>query len=444
MSYSNDIHELSETVLSQALSMGASEVSIAVSSSESMTLTRRDDKVEVASSSTSKSLSLDLLIDDKFSSHSTSDLRSEALTPFLTRAFDATKLLSPDPMRALPDPKLMGRTVSDEALRLSDPTFSDHTPHSRTATAEALEVAANATCRTLDPISVAAHRTDGSATDAYLTSNGFSQVTHETWSMLGAEVTMQGSDGKRPEASASYVHRFAAQLPSVEEIANELATRAQSRLNARPAKSGRYTLILKNRAARQLLGVLAQGLSGHAIYHKRSSLAGKIGDVVASPLLTIIDDPLLPMGLGSTPWSGDLLKSRRRTIVDKGVLREFNLGLYYARKLDKTATTGGQSNWVIPPGEDRWQDLATSHPKAILVDGFLGGNANPATGEFSFGVQGTLLQHGEPVHSICEMNISGEVTTLFQSLLAVANDPWKWGSVRSPTLIFEGVSFSGL
>ena len=444
MSDNQEIKNLSEKVLSQALAMGASEVSIAVSSSESTTLTRRDGKVEVASSSTSKSLSLDLLIDDKFSSHNTSDLRSEALTPFLTRAFDATKLLSPDPMRALPDPKLMGRAESDEALKLADPAFPTHTPQSRTSSAAALEIAANTSCKNLDPISVAAHRTDGSATDAYLTSNGFSQVTRETWSMLGAEVTMQEAGGKRPEASASYVHRFAGQLPHIEEIAKELATRAQSRRSARPTASGRYTLILKNRAARQLLGVLSQGLSGHAIYHKRSCLADKIGAVVASPLLTIVDDPLLPMGLGSTPWSGDLLKSYRRTIVDKGVLCAFNLGLYYARKLGEKPTTCGQSNWVISAGNESWENLAKHHKNAILVDGFLGGNANPATGEFSFGVQGMLLDSGSPVHSVCEMNISGEITALFKNLTAVANDPWMWGSVRSPTLIFEDVSFSGL
>ena len=150
------------------------------------------------------------------------------------------------------------------------------------------------------------------------------------------------------------------------------------------------------------------------------------------------------MGLGSTPWSGDLLKSHRRTIVDKGVLCAFNLGLYYARKLEQNPTTSGQSNWIISAGNESWENLAKHHKNAILVDGFLGGNANPATGEFSFGVQGMLLDSGAPVHSVCEMNISGEITTLFQNLTAVANDPWMWGSVRSPTLIIEDDSFSGL
>ena len=106
-------------------------------------------------------------------------------------------------------------------------------------------------------------------------------------------------------------------------------------------------------------------------------------------------------------------------------------------------TTGGSSNLVMQPGARSPSEIARSLPQAIRVEGFLGGNANPTSGDFSYGIHGTLLEHGEPVQSLSEMNISGNLFELLDHYVEAANDPWGFGSWRVPTLRFDDIQFSG-
>ena len=125
-----------------------------------------------------------------------------------------------------------------------------------------------------------------------------------------------------------------------------------------------------------------------------------------------------------------------------GELRSFFVDLYNSRRL-KCAPTGGASNLVIPAGERSPADIIAALPRVIRVDGFLGGNTNAITGDFSFGISGTLFENGEPVAAVSEMNISGDLFTLLGQFQEAASDTWRWGAWRSPSLLFDGVQFSG-
>ena len=203
-------------------------------------------------------------------------------------------------------------------------------------------------------------------------------------------------------------------------------------------------MVLANRSAGRILGILGGPLNGASLFEGRSCLADKKGKAIGSPLFTIKDNPLIPRGLGSRPWDGDALIAKPRTIIEDGVLKNYYINTYYGRKLQQPTTTGGRSNWVIPTGDQSWESVAAAFPKAILVTGFLGGNANGITGDFSFGITGQLLENGVPTKSLSEMNVAGNILSIFHQLTAVGNDPWLWSSVRSPTLIFEDIQFSGL
>jgi PmbA protein len=81
--------------------------------------------------------------------------------------------------------------------------------------------------------------------------------------------------------------------------------------------------------------------------------------------------------------------------------------------------------------------------EGILVTGFLGGNSNGTTGDYSFGVQGFRVRGGQIAEPVAEMNISGNLTDLFKRLTAVGNDVYPYSTIRTPTLVFEGVQFAG-
>ncbi|MBX2797832.1 MAG: TldD/PmbA family protein [Myxococcales bacterium] len=441
MSVRDELLTLANDVMKRARELGADEVSVAVSRGSHVTIQRRDRKVERATEAINQGLVVSLLANERFTSNSTSDLRPEALDDFLRRCVESASFLEPDPYRALPDAELCGRGVSEEQLDQDDPAWRERTDGDRNAQAEAIEEAVLASARE-DQVSCASYVADGRGEAVKVMSNGFSDHTAGAWFSAGAEVTLSEGD-KRPEAAAYYAARHLSDMPSAERIASDAQERVRQRLASRPAPSATYPMFLENRAVGRLLGVMAAPLSGSALHQGRSCMADKLGEAIASTALTIVDDPTIPRGLGSRPWDGDALVARPRVMVKEGVLESYNIGVYYARKLGVEPKGSGRSNWIVEPGTRTLQQMAADIDKAVLVTGFIGGNSNPSTGDFSFGIRGLLLERGEVVQSLSEMNVSGNILSLMPRLREVGSDVWSWSATRCGTLLFDDVQFSG-
>lgn len=433
--------DIAHHAVRRARALGADEVCATLSRGVQASITRRDGRIEQATESETRSLSVSLLLDGRWSSHGTSDLRPDALEAFLARGVAATRLLEPDPDRRLPDPALCGRGASEAALDLLDPSWTHQTADGRAAAAEALEQAVDAVA-IADRLSASVSVGDGFSSSARVTSDGFADATTDAWFMAMGDATVRDGE-KRPEASAWYGARYQSAVPAPTAIAAELAERVDARRGSGPIASGTYPLVLVNRAAGRLLGLLGGPLAGSSMHEGRSCLADRLGTAIGSSLLTILDEPLLPRGLASRAWDGDGLVARPFAVVEGGVLRSFYLNVYYGRKLGRAPTTGGRSNWIVPPGPRSWRDVIRDMPQAIVVDGFLGGNNNTATGDFSFGVQGALYERGERVRAISEMNVAGNLLEVLHQLVAIGDDPWLNSSIVSPSLVLDGISFSG-
>jgi PmbA protein len=434
--------DLAAEVVRRARALGADEVRVGVSEGTSTTLARRDRKVEEATAATTRSLGLSLLVEGRWSTHGTSDLRPEAVARFLANAVEATRLLEPDPDRALPPPELCGRGSTEATLDHLDPTWARTTADDRAAWATALEEALLAR-RDARFVSAEAHVSDGHSRTAVVASNGFADVSESASFGFYGGVTLADDDGRKPEGGSWYGAVYRSDVPSFDRIADEAHAKAREALGAGPIASGRYPLVLENRVAGRILHLISAPISGAALHQGRSCLADALGTPIGSELLTIVDDPTLPRGLASTPWDADLMVARPRTIVERGVLTSFYLSMYHARKLGRPPTTGGSTNWVLPVGDRPALAHVAGAPKAILVTGFLGGNSNPTTGDFSFGIRGRLLEHGVPTAPLAEMNVAGNVKDVLHRLVALGNDPWTFSSTRSPTLVFDDVPFSG-
>ena len=214
-------------------------------------------------------------------------------------------------------------------------------------------------------------------------------------------------------------------------------------MGAGPVSSKRGAMLVDKRVASRIIGTLVGPMSGGSIYEQRSCLSDKLGEAVASGSFNLFDEPHLPRGLGSRLYDGDGRPTVRRTLVEAGRLNHWLINVYYGRKLDRDPTTGVTSNLVVPPGHRSPEQILKDLDWAIQVDGFLGGNSNAATGRYSFGIRGTLFENGEAVAPISEMNISGSIFELLEGFSEAANDPWLYGSCRSPSLLFDAVQFSG-
>lgn len=433
---------LARAVVDQARALGADEVLARVGRASEAQLQQRDGRLERCTEARTLGLSLSLLVQDRYSVHSTSDLRPEGLSRFLERAIAATRVLEPDPDRALLPRERMG-SLDPAALALDDAdSFAAHDPGWRRQRVSALEEAVRAQAPA-DAVSYTAHLWESRSESAVAASNGFEGWNRRTQFGWGAELTVREADGRLPEAySFCSASRFAA-LPGVEPMVGDLLACMNQSRDAHPCASGRYPLLLDARVTGRILGALLGPLYGSALHEGRSLFQGRVGQALAPAGFTLLDDPTLPEGLGSRPFDSDGQPAQALPLFEGGVLRNYLLDVYYARRLGLEPTTGSTSNVVMPAGPRAWAAIAAEHPKVIRVTSFLGGNSNPASGDFSFGVRGQLLERGQPVANLSEMNVSGNLLDLLARFVEAADDPYPWSSMRVPTLLFDDVQFSG-
>ncbi len=436
-----DLSAVVDHAITTARSLGAQEVKARTSRVSHVELSQRDGRIEKTSEARTQGLSLSLLVDDRFSSHSTSDLRPEAVWAFLARAIEATRTLETDPDRRMAARERMG-SLDLASLDLFDPSYGSRSPAARREWVAELEGTVLARGRD-DLVSTTAHVWEVTGEGYVGFSNGFGAATASTSFGLGSELTLKEPGGKLPEADAFFSARHFGDLPTVQEVADELWERADQNLQAGSAPSGRYPLLLANRSVGRILGAALGPLSGRAIWQGRSIWSDRLGDRIASEKLSIHDDPTIARSSGSSPFDGDGFEARPRPILEDGLLSTFFVDLYHSRKLECEPTTGGTSNVVIAPGPRSVAEIAATLPRAIRVTSFLGGNTSSASGDFSFGIRGQLLEHGEPVQNVSEMNVSGNIQELLGQFSEAASDVWTWSAMRVPTLVFDGVQFSG-
>lgn len=431
--------EDAKRALAQALSLGADDAAIRVDQGQSTEYAYRDGQLERVQDSGTKVLSAAIYVDGRYSGHQSNDLRPESLASFFRDAVELTRALQPDPHRHLPDPALYkGQTELD--LAQWDERLLDL---GRPEILEWLQAMDASTHASEDVISSTSQISAGHGAMARVTSNGF-EGTRRGTSVSGiSEVTVRDEGDKRPEAYAYKSGRHLADIGEPTAIAEKALRRALLRRGSTKAGSVRTKMILHRESAGGLLGRICGALSGAAIQQERSFLADKLDQRIASPLLSITDDPWLVGALSSRAFDGEGLATKPRNVIDAGTLKAYFVGSYYANKLGWTPTTGGPSNLVFAPGDKDADGLLADAGEGIYVTAWAGGNADMTTGDFSFGIRGFQIRDGKIAEPISEMNITGNYLELLPRLIAVGNDPYITSSIRTPTLVFDDVQFSG-
>jgi PmbA protein len=440
---STNLLERAQGAVKAALKRGAQGVRASATRSRESTVEYRDGQLDRIRESTQLSLNVTLFVDGRYSASSTSDLRPAAVDKFLDEVVAQTRLLAKDPARGLAEPaRYAGRATAD--LRLQDPAVLAVTPDQRRRAVQELEAAARTRTAADRIVAVESSWTDETSDGALVCSNGMDGTTARTTCGCGAGVTVRDAGGRKPKGYWGSWTRYLADGAPFAAVGAEATRRALLQLGAKPAKTGEYGCVVENLAAGGLIRALLGPLQGAAIQQKQSFLAGKIGQAVGSKALGITDDPHVKAGLGSRYYDGEGMATRPRPIIEKGVLRSYYLDTYYARKLKLEPTTGGHSNLVFAAGTRDLAALLRELRDGILVTGFIGGNSNPATGDFSFGIRGLLVEKGQPTRPVAEMNLSGNLLAFFKRLVETGNDPYRYSSTRCPSLRFDTVQFSGV
>jgi len=437
-----DIKNLAEWSIKTAKSAGADDCRVGINSERQVEISYRERKPETIKEASTRGLSIQVYVNGRYSSQSTSDLRKDALKDFIANAVTTTRLLAEDPYRTLPDPKYYeGRAKLD--LGLYDPAYEKFTPEARHNMVKAVEEACLAKGGN-KVISVTAEEQDYHTESFVMTSNGFNGYTESTVFVVVAEMTAQDEGDRRPSSYDYAVAVSKKGLPKPEEIGAGAAQRTLDLLGGKKLKTETLPVIIENRNVGRIFGGFLEAMYGRNIQQKQSFLADKKGQKVASRLLTLIDDPFVVSGLGSRLFDGDGFAAKKRTMIDAGALKEFYVDWYYSRKLGWEPTTGGPSNLVIPPGKRSAEEIMKDLGRGIFITGFIGGNSNSTTGDASIGIVGQLFEGGKPRQAVSEMNIAGNHLKFWNQLVEVANDPYPYSSWRMPSLVFEDVVVAGI
>lgn len=421
----------------------------------------RDGKREKMLRATSLSLAINLYLDGRDGFFYTNDLRPESVEAFIRRAYETTLLLEPDADRMLADPSRYYKGGGPD-LKNYDALLAEIDIQEKIRLLQ--DVASEVDGKDKRIISMQTRYADRQHKAHYLISNGFDGTEQSSWCTLTSIVTVEGEDGQHPMDGWGESRLFFRDMPR-HGVAPVALSRALSKIGQRPALSGRYRMVLESPCAGNFLQPLLNAMSGHALQQKTSFLMGKLGEQVVSPLVNIVDDPLLPGTRGASLFDFDGVATQRRELFSEGRLMTYFIDTPMSRKLGMPPTTQGTHHLIMAQtrpspnlslvrrGVDRTfnaKETAPLHARerlgeglTILVTDFNGGNCDPVTGNFSYGIEGLLMENGVITQPVSGMNITGNMLDVWQRLSNVANDADPWEQDLIPSLTFDDVSFSG-
>lgn len=434
-----ELEERAEEALELARRAGADGAWASAAQSRGVEVEVRDGKLEKVRKSTSRSLSLRIYAEGRYGTYSTSDLRPAQLARFVREAVAITRALEPDPFRAMPDPALFPRGPG-EPLDLVDPRIVELEMPFRI---ERCMTIAERAAQHPRVVSATGSSSDSHSLVVTRSTNGFAGSHERTMSALGGSVTLRDEGDARPAGFAHAGARHLEDLPSPREVGEEARRQAARRLGAKKGPTRRGTIVVEPRVAGRMIGLLLGPANARAFSQQRSFWRGKLAKRLISEKLTITDDPTIARGLASRHYDGEGIAARPRRIVEGGALVTLYVDSYHGRKLGMAPNGGASSNLVVAPGERPLDAIVADLSEAILVTGWLGGNRDATTGDFSLGLRGHRIEKGAIGAPVKEMNLTGNVLALFARLVEVGSDPWPYSSTSVPTLVFENAELSG-
>lgn len=435
-----DLRAVSEELVQYGRKRGATEVEVTATDGVNFRVTVRDGNVETLVEAGSAGISLRVFAEGRVASASSSDLSTETLHRIVDRAIERAKLSGADPYAGLPELEKVAADAS--ALKLWDPKVSEMAPEAKIAWAKKLEAIGLKDERIGK--SLGAGFSSHYWTVILANSRGF--LGSYTGSAVSSNVSYQAGEGQNLFQEGWYdATRFLADLLPAEAVAAKAVERATRLIGARKVESQNVPIVLEPTMTAQLLGFLAQCLDGEAVNQKQSFLAGKLGEKIGSELVTVVDDGLLPGGLGTSPFDDEGVPHRRTPLLEKGVLKSYLLDTYNARKMKakSTGNAGGTTNFYLAAGTSKPAEIFKSVEKGLLLTGTMGQGTVASTGDISRGAFGLWIEKGEVVHPVAEITISGNLGKMLQDVVMVGDDLEFRQALTGPTVKIAEMTVGG-
>ncbi len=398
-----------------------------------------------------KSLSLRVLRHQRAALTSTSDLSESGIERCVADALMLVELSEAD-AHAGPAPAELLCQPPHPELSLYDPSVDSIDADRALDIATKAERAALSSDARLS-LSEGATFSRTSSVSALVLSSGFSAALRGSYASLVVSPVVEDEGGKRRRGFHWTARRHLADLDDPEAVGREAARRTLAKLGARKVPTCEAPIVFDPDVARSIIGTLAGCLVGGALWRKSSYLVDRLGSMVASPLVTLVDDPLLPKAPGSRPFDGEGLRSRRSVVVQDGKLETFLLDCYSARKLGLQPTasasrSGGAvgastSNFILQPGARSRADINRETQRGLYVTDMMGFGVNAQTGDFSGGASGFWIENGEFAFPVSEVTVSSNLDVMLKNIDAIGDDLDMRTATCAPTFRISSMTIAG-
>jgi len=441
---------IGEQVLQEAKRKGATEADLALVQNELVTVQVRFGEVETIRSAREVGLGLRLFFGKRSATSSTSDLSKESLARLVEDTAILAKATAHDDFSGLPSTDELAKSFPE--LDLYDPEGEVLTVKERIDRAKEAEAAALAYDSRITN-SEGAEFASNLYRIIYGSSQGFlGEYRGSTFSLAVTPIAL--SDGAMQRDYWYSFTRHLKDLESPEAIGRRAAERAIRRLGGQKVKTQEVPVVFDPETAASLMRTLCSAASGPSLYRGASFLIDRLGDRVAAEIVSVWDDGTIPGYLGSKPFDGEGLPTRRNVVVENGVLRSYLLDTYSARKL-KLAPTGsavrgigdvptvGPTNFFLQPGPHDPADIIQSVDEGLYITELIGPGVNLVTGDYSRGAVGFWIDKGVLTYPVEEITVAGNLKEMLLGIEMVGNDLTFRNSVVAPTLKIRRMTIAG-
>ena len=296
---------------------------------------------------------------------------------------------------------------------------------------------------------------EGSGEAAVASSTGLVVGSRGTSCSLSATALAKEGDDTQIGGGFS-AGRGVADLDFDEAVADAVL-RSTRLLGAKQPATDKVTIVLEPRLAGTLLGIAGGTLTGDRVLKGRSPFADRVGEAIASPLLTLVDDPTDPRSFGADSHDGEGLATRVNPLIADGVLQGFLHDGYTGRR-SGTASTGsavrssrstpapGCQALVMAAGDQSPEDLLADVELGLFVQSFTGlhSGVNAVSGDFSVGADGLMIRDGQLAEPVREITLASTLQRLLLGIVAVGNDlDWRPGGATAATMVIADIAMSG-
>lgn len=433
------LSEQVEQILHEAKKQGATACEVAVSTSQSLSVTVRQQAVETLEFNRDQGFGITLYVGNKKASASTTSTDPNAISETVASALEIAKHTSEDTCAGLAEASLMAKDLPD--LDLYHPwDISADQAIEKLITCEASAFAVDKRIINSDGASFNTWRGCRVYGNSHGFIGGYTSTSHSMSCMMIAE-----AQGQMQRDYWYDVGLSSTSLADPTLIGTKAGQRTVERLGAKPISTCEVPVLFEAEVAASLFGHLLGAISGGSLYRKSSFLEGAIGKQLFPSWLSINEQPRLKSMLYSATFDDDGLATYDKSIITDGILATYLLSVYSGRKLKlpSTANAGGCHNVFVSHGENDLKALLKKMDRGLLVTELMGSGVNLVTGDYSRGAAGFWVEHGEIQYPVQEITIAGNLKDIFTQIVDIGSDINHKRNIKTGSVLIEKMAVAG-